>query len=256
MKHLNGPTGNTLQMSLQKMSSQVHNRVMAIIPARGGSQRVQNKNIRLLAGKPLITYTIECALKTTKIDRIIVSTDDIEIANTAKKAGAEVPFLRPIEIAGSLSTELEFVDHCLNFLKANENEIPELIITLFPTSPFRTPASIDRAIELIESDPDADALRSVNLCGEHPYKMWNAKGKYLEPLIFTEDSNVHSWSYQKLPKIYIQNACIYIIKTESVLKKRTTVGDKILSFPMEEEEAFDINTEYDFSLAEKRLLHS
>ena len=122
-------------------------KILAFIPARGGSKRIPNKNIKLLNGKPLIVYTIEAAKGSNHINRIVVSTDSEEIATIAKQYGAEVPFLRPKEISQSDSTEMQFFEHALNRFEKHEQYEPDLIVLLYPTSPFRKPASIDRAIE-------------------------------------------------------------------------------------------------------------
>ena len=146
--------------------------ILAFIPARAGSKRVPNKNLLPLKGKPLIAYTIEAALKAQRVTRIIVSTDSEEIAAVARTHGAEVPFLRPAEIAQSDSTEMQFFTHALDWLLVHEGYSPDLLVLLYPTSPFRKSASIDAAIEKMLGHPEADSLRSIRLCNEHPYKMW------------------------------------------------------------------------------------
>jgi CMP-N-acetylneuraminic acid synthetase len=126
-------------------------KIVALIPARSGSRRVKNKNIRLLVSKPLIAYTIESALKCKSIDRVIVSTDSPLIAKIAKKYGAEVPFLRPASISKSHSTEYEFHSHLLDEL-SNKKYFPEYIVNLYPTCPLRTTLSIEKALKMIISN--------------------------------------------------------------------------------------------------------
>lgn len=225
-------------------------KILALIPARSGSKRVKNKNIRLLGGKPLISYTIESAKKSKYVNKIVVSTDSKKIAQVAKKYGAEVPFLRPKALAQDHSTEFEFHEHAINWLKKNERYEPDLIVNLYPTSPFRKSTTIDKAIEKILIHPEADSLRSVIKCSEHPYKMWEIKGEYLKPFIHKKDSNIHTLSYQLFPEIYIQNASIYITRPKTLFKFHSTVGKKVLNFIMTILESVDINSEIDFLLAE------
>ncbi len=225
-------------------------KILAFIPARGGSKRVPKKNIKLLCGKPLIAYTIEAAKRSKYINRIVVSTDSEEIASVAREYGAEVPFLRPASISRSDSTEMEFFEHALDWFSQNENYEPDLIVLLYPTSPLRKAESIDRAIEEMLKHPEADSLRSVKLCSEHPYKMWVVEGEYLKPFVKEEDPNVHTLAYHLLPKVYIQNASIYITKPSTIRNKKSPTGDIIIPFVMDEIESVDINTPLDFKLAE------
>lgn len=224
--------------------------ILAFIPARSGSKRIPNKNIKLLSGKPLIAYTIEAAKRSKRINRIVVSTDSEEIATVAKQFGVEVPFLRPESISRSHSTEMEFFEHALDWFSKNENYEPDFIVLLYPTSPFRKPESIDKAVEVMLEHQEADSLRSVRLCSEHPYKMWVIEGKYLYPFVRNKDPNIHTLSYQSLPAVYIQNASIYITKPLTIRNKRSPTGDIIIPFVMDEIESIDINTELDFSFAE------
>jgi len=225
--------------------------ILAFIPARAGSKRVANKNIRPLSGKPLIAYTIEAASGSRHVNRVVISTDSEAIAAVARQYGAEVPFMRPESIAQSDSTEMQFFDHALGWLKENEGYEPDLIVLLYPTSPFRKAESIDRAVEVMLKHPEADSLRSVRLCSEHPYKMW-VKGEdgYLKPFVGGKNPNIHTLSYQLLPTVYIQNASIYITKPETIRNKKSPTGDVIIPFVMDEMESVDINTPIDFKFAE------
>lgn len=227
--------------------------ILAFIPARAGSKRVSNKNILPLEGKPLISYTIEAAKKARLVTRVLVSTDSEEIASVSRSFGAEVPFLRPAEISQSDSTEMQFFIHALDWLAEHEGYIPDLIVLLYPTSPFRKPESIDKAIETILAHPEADSLRSVRLCNEHPYKMWVTESEYLQPFVKTADLNSHTLSYQLLPTVYIQNASIYITKPRTIREKGSPTGNVIVPFIMDEVESVDINTPLDFKFAEMLL---
>lgn len=224
--------------------------ILGFIPARGGSERVPGKNIRLLNGKPLIAYTIEAARQSKHVNRIIVSTDSERIAETARKFGAEVPFFRPEAISESGSTEMQFLEHALTWFAENEDYEPDLIVLLYPTSPFRRATSIDMAVEKMIESPEADSLRSVKLCSEHPCKMWTVEEGRLKPFVEAEDSNVHTLSYHLLPTTYIQNASIYITRPRTIRDKRSYIGDTVIPFVMDESESIDINTPLDFQFAE------
>ena len=209
-----------------------------------------DKNIQLLDGKPLIAYTIEAAKHSKHVNRIIVSTDSERIAETARQFGAEVPFFRPEAISESGSTEMQFLEHALAWFAENEDYEPDLIVLLYPTSPFRKAASIDMAVERMLESPEADSLRSVKLCSEHPCKMWTIDAGCLKPFVETEDSNVHTLSYHLLPTTYIQNASIYITRPRTIRDKRSYIGDTVIPFVMDESESIDINTPLDFQFAE------
>ncbi len=212
-----------------------HRHILTIIPARGGSKSVPRKNIVQLSGKPMIAWAIEHALASKFITRIIVSTDDHEIAVTAEKYGAEVPFLRPADIAGDLSLDVEFHRHALEWLKEHENYIPDVVVNLRPTPPFRQPATIDKAIEMFLAHPEVDSLRSVQPAKESPFKMWTIdKGGYLEPLVkMVEFREPYNQPRQALPMAYWQNGYIDITRPDIILKKNSTTGDNILPFLIE-----------------------
>jgi len=226
--------------------------IMCLILARGGSKRIPQKNIKKLAGKPLIAYTIDCAKKSKYINRIVVSTDDKEIAKVAKKYGADVPFFRPDEISKDDSTELDAFKHALGWLRENEGYEPDLIVKLFPTAPFRSTRAVDEAIELLRNNPDADSVRSVKLCSEHPHKMWQIEDLRLKSLIPIQQKQkeAHTLSYQILPEVYIQNAAIDVTKPNNVWEKESITGTNIVPFVMDEIESLDINNPIDFEIAE------
>jgi CMP-N-acetylneuraminic acid synthetase/2-polyprenyl-3-methyl-5-hydroxy-6-metoxy-1,4-benzoquinol methylase len=226
--------------------------VLCLILARGGSKRVPGKNIKPLGGKPLLAYTIECAKKSKYITRIIVSTDDEKIASVSRSYGAEAPFLRPAEISQDGSKELDAFKHALSWLKTHEKYEPDLIVKLFPTSPFRKPESVDKAVELMLANPSADSVRSVILCSEHPYKMWTIASNRLKSLIPLDQKpkDAHTFSYQILPTVYIQNASIDITKPSNIWVKDSITGEEIVPFIMDADESVDINHPIDFQLAE------
>ena len=146
--------------------------ILAIVPARGGSKSVPRKNIRLLAGKPLLAYALEAARGCRHVHRIVVSTEDPEIADMARRHGGEVPFLRPSELALDHVSDLPVFQHCLRWLGANEDYHPDIVVHLRPTAPLRTSEHIDRGIEQLLNTPEADSVRSVCPAAQHPLKTW------------------------------------------------------------------------------------
>lgn len=228
-------------------------KILALIPARAGSKRVKNKNIRLLGDKPLIAYTIIAAKKSKYIEKIIVSTDSAKIAKIAKTYGAEVPFLRPKEISNENSTEYEFHYHALQWLKVNEQYEPDIIVNLYPTTPFRKTLTIDKAIEKLISNPQADSLRSLKKCSEHPYKMWISNEDIIRPFVNTKNPSDHTAAYHLLPQVFIQNASIYIVRKNVITKFKNTIGKIVVGYEMNEVESLDINIPLDFYKAEQLL---
>jgi CMP-N,N'-diacetyllegionaminic acid synthase len=215
--------------------TKIYGEVLALIPARGGSKSVPRKNIIPLLGKPMIAWAIEHALAAKHVTRVIVSTDDQEIAEIAKKYGAEVPFMRPADISGDLSTDVEFHRHALEWLKDHEHYVPELVVNLRPTPPNRRPETIDRAIEVFAAHKDYDSLRSVQLATESPYKMWNITDGKLQPVAMLPDvSEPYNQPRQKLPLVYWQNGYIDITRPQVILKQHSTTGKTILPFIIDE----------------------
>lgn len=160
--------------------------VVAIVPARGGSKSVPRKNLRQLGGIPLLAYSIEAGLRASAVDRVIVSTNDPEIAEVARRYGADVPFLRPSELATDLALDLPVFQHALEWLAAHDDYRPVAVVQLRPTSPFRPPNLVDEAVALLQSDPETDSVRAVVRASQNPYKMWRlGSGGLMTPLIET-----------------------------------------------------------------------
>jgi CMP-N-acetylneuraminic acid synthetase len=224
-----------------------NNNIISIIPARGGSKGIPKKNIIEVEGKPLIAYSIEAAKNSALIDRIIVSTDSKEIAEVSKKYGAEVPFIRPSELAQDHTPTYPVIKHAVEWLQEKENYKPELIVILEPTFPLRTSEEIDKAIKLIRSDDKADSLRGVIEPFQNPYKMWKLKDNYLEPLI-KEGERTYEKPRQTLNKVYWQNGHIYISKYETIMEKGNIHGEKILPYILNEDKFIDVDTEEDLKL--------
>jgi CMP-N,N'-diacetyllegionaminic acid synthase len=204
--------------------------ILALIPARGGSKGIPRKNILPIAGKPAIAYSIEQARQSRYIKRVIVSTDSPEVADVARRFGAEVPFLRPGEYAGDLSPDIDVFRHALTHLRDRENYHCDYIVHLRPPTILRCVDDIDEAIELMVSDPEAETLRSVCPATLSPYKMWVPSGKYMTPLLqHPEFAEPQSMPRQILPQVYWQNGYVDIIRSDVILKGRMT-GDKVLPF--------------------------
>lgn len=229
--------------------------ILAIIGARGGSKSIPGKNIKMLAGKPLIAWTIEAAKKSKLLTRVIVSTDDQKIAQVAKEYGAEVPFTQPKELAGDLSTDVEFMTYALNWLKEKENYEPEIVLRLPPTSPLRTPANIDEGIQKLLDTPEADAVRPIIETPKHPYKFWkiSADNQWLESFLdknFTGFDEPHNLQRQRFPKVYMHTGAMDVIRAKTLLEQKSTSGKKLAYFFMTPEESVNVDHPLDFEFAE------
>jgi YrbI family 3-deoxy-D-manno-octulosonate 8-phosphate phosphatase len=225
------------------MTDQSHE-VLAIIPARGGSKGIPRKNIKELAGYPLIAYSIAIARQSTSVTRVIVSTDDEEIASISRQFGAEVLFLRPPELARDDTLDLPVFQHALTWLKDNEKYLPQVVVHLRPTSPIRERDSIDRAVKMLFDNPGADSVRSVIPPEQNPFKMWkiNPDG-FMEPLIFVEGiSEAYNAPRQSLPAVYWHNGQIDVIRLETLLKKNSMSGEKILPIALNPMYSIDIDS--------------
>jgi N-acylneuraminate cytidylyltransferase len=225
--------------------------IVGLIPARAGSKRVPDKNIRLLAGHPVIAYTIAAALDSKIFTDVIVSTDSEQYAEIARHYGAEVPFLRPPELAGDISPDIEWLEYTLKKLE-EEGRRYDCFSILRPTSPFRQPETIQRAWQAFIKEEGVDSLRAVEKCQQHPGKMWVVRGNRMMPLlpIGPPEQPWHSSQYPSLPEVYVQNASLEIAWTRVVLKERTIAGNVLMPFFTEESEGFDVNNPYDWKLAE------
>lgn len=224
---------------------------VALIPARSGSKRVPDKNIRDLGGHPLIARTIAAAIASERFRAVVVSTDSPEIAAIAAHYGADVPFLRPAELARDDSPDIEWVVHALRGL-AERGPAFDAYSILRPTSPFRTAATIRRAWGTFLADPTADSLRAVERCRQHPGKMWVMRHGRLLPLLpfGPEERPWHSSATQTLPAVYVQNASLEISWSRVALERGTIAGEAIVPFLTEGREGLDINDLEDFERAE------
>jgi len=219
---------------------------LAIITARGGSKTIPKKNIKKLAGKPLIKYTIEAAQRSKLLNRVIVSTDSKEIARYCKKQGVEVPFLRPKYLAKDTSKSLDVLLHAVKYLEKKAGYKPDYIITLQPTSPLRTNQDIDNSIKLILKNKKADSLVSVNSVphAHHPHKIMTFNGKYLNQ---TKKGKIIR--RQDLSKSYARNSAIYVTKYETLVKEKKIIGSKCLPYFMPKERSIDMDDKFDWEIA-------
>lgn len=225
--------------------------ILAIIPARGGSKGLPGKNIKKLSGKPLIEYTIDAAKKSKHITRVVVSTDDKEIAKISMQCGAEIPCLRPKELSTDKATSVDAILHMLQYLKETEDYSPEYVILLQPTSPLRTNIHIDEAInKLINSD--YDSLISVCEAEVNPYWTNVFQGDNLK--YFIEDGKKIT-RRQDLPSVYRMNGAIYLIKAKSLKEYKTFEIDNMTGYIMDSESSVDIDTYIDFKIAELMMIN-
>lgn len=222
------------------------NKILAIIPARGGSKGVPRKNTKNLNGKPLIAYTIEAAKASKYIDKIIVSTEDEEIKKVSTNFGAEVPFLRPKELATDISPSIDAILYTINRLMEEYNYIPDYICLLQCTSPLRNGRHIDEAFEKLKKT-NMDAIVSVCESEVNPYWSNVFKGDKLD--YFLEEGKKIT-RRQDLPSVYSLNGAIYIVKTHVLLNERTFEPQNLTGYVMSDMESVDIDTALDFKIAE------
>jgi CMP-N,N'-diacetyllegionaminic acid synthase len=224
------------------------NEILAIIPARGGSKGVPRKNIRELAGKPLIAWTIETALSCDGLDRVIVTTEDENIAEIANQYGAEIPFLRPLDIAQDDTPDLPVYQHALSWLKEHEKYCPDIIVWLRPTAPLRIVEDIEGAIRLL-TETKADCVRTVCVAEHHPYWMKQLNGNRLLPFL----EGIRTEQYyrrQLLPLVYRLNGAVDVTWQETVMKKELLYSGDVRGYIMPTERSIDLDNEIDFSVAE------
>jgi N-acylneuraminate cytidylyltransferase len=221
--------------------------ILALIPARGGSKGIPRKNIRLFAGYPLIAWSIAAAKQSDLVTRVIVSTDDEEIAAVAREWGAETPFLRPAELAQDKTTDLPVFEHALKWLDAErvEGYRPDVLVQLRPTSPIRPRTMLDDAIRILLDHADADCVRGVVPAAQNPFKMWrfNGKGKPLNPLVDVEGiPEPYNAPRQILPPVYWQTGHIDAIRISTITQKKSLTGDVIYPLVIDPKYTVDIDT--------------
>jgi len=228
--------------------------VIALIPARAGSKRVPDKNVRVLGDHPVIAYTIAAALDSGIFDSVVVSTDSERYGLIAKYYGAEVPFLRPAEMSGDLSPDIDWVEYTLKRFREQNREF-DCFSILRPTSPFRQAATIQRAWSQFLTETGVDSLRAVEKCKQHPGKMWVVRNSRMTPLLPLSPPELpwHSSQYQALPEVYVQNASLEIAWSRVVFQGRSISGTVLIPFFTQNYEGFDVNHPTDLRLAQELI---
>lgn len=222
----------------------MHPKILAVIPARGGSKGVPRKNIKELAGKPLIAWTIEEAKKSKYIDRLILSSEDDEIINVAKHFGCEVPFKRPIELAEDDTPGINPVIHAIMQCPGYD-----YVVLLQPTSPLRTVEDIDGCIEKIVSN-EAPFCVSVTEPEKSPYWMYTLEKDKMKPLL-PQDKLIAR--RQELPKSFALNGAVYVAEINKLLKEKSFLTKETVAYIMSQERSFDIDTIIDFKICESLI---
>ena len=227
------------------------NTAIALIGARAGSERVPGKNVRPLAGHPLLAYAIATARQSDVFGRVLVSTDSEEIAAVARHYGADVPFLRPSDYATATSPDIEWIAHTLPRLE----ETYDLFAIVRATNPFRGPDVIRRGLDQLLATPEADSIRAVELVKQHPGKMWtlSGDGRTMSPILDQSHLDVawHAGQYQALPRVYVQNSALEIAWTRVVADTGTREGRVLAPFLTEGLEGFNVDDEEDWARAEQ-----
>ncbi len=226
--------------------------ILALIPARGGSKSIPHKNIRPLAGVPLIAYSIAAASQSQSITRTIVSTDDEEIARIARQFGAETPFLRPAEFAQDSTLDYPVFTHALSWLNDHESYQPDILVQLRPTSPIRPPGCIDQAVQVLLEHPEADSVRGVIPSGQNPFKMWQItpQGSMTPLLSVPGIPEPFNTPRQSLPPTYWQTGHIDAIRLSTITHKGSLSGNVVYPLEIDPRYAIDIDTLRDWQRAE------
>lgn len=227
--------------------------VLAIIPARGGSKGIPHKNIRTFAGHPLIAWSITAARQAKSVTRVVVSTDDSEIAAVAREYGAEVPFLRPDELAQDHTLDLPVFQHALAWLIANDAYVPDAVVQLRPTSPVRPVGLVDEAVQLLLDNPEADSVRGVVPAGQNPHKMWRIDpmtGQMRNLLDVAGIDEPYNAPRQLLPQLYWQTGHVDAIRPLTIQDKNSMSGRVILPVKIDPRYTVDIDGLSDWQRAE------
>lgn len=226
--------------------------IIAFIPARSGSKRIPDKNIKDFCGQPLIAYSITSAINSGIFSKIICVTDSHKYAEIANFYGAEVPSLRPLEISGDVSPDIDWVKWALKLTQLNSTCYDAYAI-LRPTNPFRSPESIHSAWTALQKYNGATSIRAVEKCQQHPGKMWQKHGDLIEPFWPEKIDGVpfHSNQTSKLPEVFVQNASLEMAWIEMTMKTNSISGDTVIPYFSRNYEGFDINHQIDLIVGEK-----
>ena len=200
-----------------------------------------------------MAWSIAAARAASCVPTVLVSTDDPEIAAVARYYGAEVPFLRPAELAGDETPDLPVFEHALRWLERERGLRPELVVQLRPTSPLRPPGLVNAAVERLRQRPDADSLRTVTAPSQSPYKMWRLGGAFLEPLVGSWDEEPWNAPRQKLPVVFWQTGHVDVTRPATILQRGSMSGRSILPLAVDPRYAVDIDSIEQLELAERLL---
>lgn len=228
-------------------------KALGVIPARGGSKSVPRKNLHLLGGKPLLAWTIESARRAKALDRLIVSTDDHEIAEVARAFGAEVPFLRPAALAADDTPDLPVFQHALRALREAGGYVPDAVVHLRPTQPFRTAEEIDAVVELLERT-GADCVKSVRPVSEHPFKMYRLADDRLVPYLDTPERRRRGPDVprQGLEPVYLSAGVVDAVR-RAVIEAGSTEGERVVPWLADPSRYVNLDSPRDFEIAEALL---
>lgn len=232
--------------------------ILALIPARGGSKGIPRKNIKDFAGYPLIAWSVAAGLQAHSVNRVIVSTDDEEIAAVSRAWGAETPFMRPAELAQDRTTDLPVFEHALKWLEDIEGYKPDIVIQLRPTSPIRPKDCVDSAVKILMEHADADCVRGVVTAGQNPYKMWRFNGyeKPMNPLLEVDGiAEPYNAPRQILPPTYWQTGHIDVIRASTITRKHSLTGNTIYPLVIDQRYTVDIDTPADWAKYESLVYH-
>lgn len=224
-------------------------KVLAVIPARGGSKGVPRKNVRLLCGRPLISYTIECAHAARELfHRVVVSTDDEAIASVARQYGADVPFIRPAELARDDSPAIPVVQHAVAWIEEHDHIRLDWVLLLQPTEPFRTPDDIRRCLELGLAGGCDSVISVVQVFAVHPILMKRIEQDRLLPFCLEEKEGTRRQDYR--PAAYMRNGAVYLTRRDVLMEQGSIWGNDIRPYVMPLEHSVSIDTELDLKMAE------
>lgn len=228
----------------------IGNTVMAVVPARGGSKGIPRKNLRLLNQKPLIAHTLEQAKASTRINRLVVSTDDDEITRFALSVGVDVPFSRPMDLASDQASQVDVLIHTMKYVEEIEQKKYDIVLLLQPTAPLRLVDDIDQSLDLLFQSKADTVISLFQVGNTHPYYMYTLEGNYPQRLL-QESETVHR--RQDFPLVYVRNGAIYATRWDIVKEKHTLYGDAVVAYVMPQERSINIDTEFDLFIAESLL---
>jgi CMP-N,N'-diacetyllegionaminic acid synthase len=221
--------------------------ILGIIPARGGSKAIPRKNLALLADKPLLAWTVEVALESASLDRLVISTDDPEIAEVGKKLGAEIPFLRPTELATDTSASMDVILHAIRWFDDNENYRPDYVLLLQPTSPLRTATDVRESTKLALAK-HADSV--VSVCETHQHPLWMKGVNEEGTLVDLYPQSAAPTRRQDLSPVFALNGAIYLALRSFLLSEHTFISDRTYAYVMPENRSLDVDTPWDLHVAD------